>query len=116
MAKTHAFRSREAPKKSDMTPVDPLPPARPALSCEDRQSCKLIEAAQKAKLVGFTARELKTMGAFAYFESPMATDSVEEKRRVGPSDLSIASILHRAQSRSCTAHGRSHVRILLSVC
>jgi hypothetical protein len=58
-------------KKSDVTPVDPLPPAGPALSCEDWQICKLIEAAEKAKLVGFTARELKTMGTSAYFESPI---------------------------------------------
>jgi hypothetical protein len=82
-------------KKSHVTPVDPLPPAGPALSCEDWQICKLIEAAQKAKLVGFTARELETVDAFAYFESTVATDSAEEKRRVWSSDLSTASIFHR---------------------
>lgn len=59
-------------KKSGVTPVDLLPPAGPALSIESREICKLIEATQRKKLVGFTARELKAKGAFAYFESPKA--------------------------------------------
>lgn len=61
-------------KKSDVTPVDPLPPAGPALSVESWEIRKLIEATQRRKLVGFTARELKAMGAFAYFESPKANN------------------------------------------
>jgi hypothetical protein len=57
-------------KKSSVTPVEPLPPAGPTLSVECWGVRKIIEAAQRKKLVGFTARELKAMGAFAYFESP----------------------------------------------
>jgi hypothetical protein len=61
-------------KKSGVTPVDLLPPAGPVLSIESREICKLIEATQRKKLVGFTARELKAKGAFAYFESPKASN------------------------------------------
>lgn len=68
------FQALKGTKKSGVTPVDPLPPARLALSRENWQIRRLIEATQKAKLIGFTARELKAMGAFAYFESPMASN------------------------------------------
>jgi hypothetical protein len=61
-------------KKSGVTPVNPLPPAGPALSVESWEIRKLIEATQRKKLVGFTARELKAMGTFAYFESPKANN------------------------------------------
>jgi hypothetical protein len=61
-------------EKSGVTLVDPLPPAGHALSVESWEIRKLIEATQRKKLVGFTARELKAMGAFAYFESPKANN------------------------------------------
>ncbi len=61
-------------RKSGATPVDPLPPAGPALSIESWEIRKLIEALQRRKFLGFTARELKAMGAFAYFESPKASN------------------------------------------
>jgi hypothetical protein len=41
-------------KKSGATPVDPLPPAGPALSAESWETRKLLEAIQRRNLAGFT--------------------------------------------------------------
>lgn len=57
-------------KKSGFTPVSPLPPGGAAMTAEKWEIRKAIEDYQRYYMGGFTARELRDMGAYAYFESP----------------------------------------------
>jgi hypothetical protein len=64
----------EGTNKSGYTPTSPLPHDGSAISAESWEIRQAIHAYQRKKTGGFTARELKVMGALAYFEGGLEND------------------------------------------